>query len=335
MTRRTLFAALGAAGASTLLAACGSADDGAAADGKGSWAFTDDRDRTARSDGTPRNLVAYVGAAAALHDLGVDCKGVFGPTKLKNGKPDIQAGDLDVDKVTVIGNAWGEFSIEKYASLQPDLLITTMNESPVLWYVPEESVKKVEALAPSIGILTAKSSLTGVIDRFAELAESLGADLQSKRVKDAEARFRKASQALRRAAREASAKGSGLRVMAVSAQADLLYVGAPDYFTDLRYYQDHGVRLVKPDNPAANGVFAELSWENADKYPADVILLDRRTGNLQPDELKASKPTWAKLPAVRAGQVVPWQNEARFSHAGYAPLIESLTEALQQAKKVT
>ncbi|WP_240434558.1 ABC transporter substrate-binding protein [Streptomyces sp. YIM 130001] len=335
MTRRTLFTAAGATGASALLAACGTSGDTAPTGGSNSWSFKDDRGKTVRNDGTPKNVVAYIGAAAALHDLGVECKGVFGPTTLKNGKPDIQAGDLDVDKVTVIGNAWGEFNVEKYASLQPDLLVTTMNESPTLWYIPEESAKKVESVAPSIGILTARGSLTRVIDRFAELAESLGADLESKRVQDAEARFRKASASLRRAAREAASRGSGLRVMAVSAQEDLLHVGVPDDFTDLRYYQDLDVRFIKPDNPATIGFFAELSWENADKYQADLILVDRRTGNLQPDELKARKPTWAKLPAVRAGQTVPWQNEARFSHAGYSPLVESLTEALQQAKKVT
>ncbi|MGW7068435.1 hypothetical protein ACWGII_38615 [Streptomyces sp. NPDC054855] len=57
------------------------------------------------------------------------------------------------------------------------------------------------------------------------------------------------------------------------------------------------------------------------------------TGNLQPDQLKKSGPTWAKLPAVKAGQVISSSNEAQFSHAGYAPLIEQLAAAVDKSKK--
>ena len=44
-----------------------------------------------------------------------------------------------------------------------------------------------------------------------------------------------------------------------------------------------------------------LSWENAGKFTADLILLDNRSTALQPKDL-AAKPTWAQLPAVKAGQ---------------------------------
>ena len=36
-------------------------------------------------------------------------------------------------------NAWGEFSVEKYAGLRPDLLVTHMYDPGALWYVPDES----------------------------------------------------------------------------------------------------------------------------------------------------------------------------------------------------
>ncbi|MEV6754086.1 hypothetical protein [Streptomyces sp. NPDC051214] len=42
---------------------------------------------------------------------------------------------------------------------------------------------------------------------------------------------------------------------------------------------------------------------------------------------------WAKLPAVKADQVISWSNEAQFSHAGYAPLIEQLAAAVDKSKK--
>ncbi|MFE0178935.1 ABC transporter substrate-binding protein [Streptomyces sp. NPDC059002] len=330
--RRRVIAAAGAFGTAALLTACGGGTGKRPGGDAKAWRFKDDRGTTAASDTTPKTIVAYIGAAAALHDFGIECTGVFGPTKLRNGEPDVQAAGIDVDKVTVIGNAWGQFSIEKYAGLQPDLLVSTMNDAPTLWYVPEESAKKITSLAPSVGILTAKGSLTHVIGRFAALAESLGADPRAPKVTAAKKRFEAASETLRKAARAAKSRG-GIKVMAISAQEPLLYVGNPADFTDLRHYQSLGVEFVTPARTTKSGFFEELAWENADTYDADLILVDRRTGNLQPADLKKSKPTWAKLPAVRAGQVVSWSNEARFSHAGYAPLMEQLAAALDKSEK--
>lgn len=333
-SRRGVLGAAGALGLGGLLSACGgsnSSGDDAKASGDG-WSFKDDRGTTAKAAGRPRRIVAYIGAAAALHDFGIECTGVFGPTKLKNGEPDVQAAGVDVDKVTIIGNTWGQFSIEKYAKLRPELLVSTMNVSPTLWYVPEESAKKITSLAPTVGILTGKTSLTQAIGRFAELAESLGADLAAEKVTAAKKRFEAASETLRKSAQAAKARG-GLKVMAIAAQADLLYVGNPADFTDLRHYADLGIEFVTPTKTAEGGFFQELGWENADRYDADLILVDKRTGNLQPDELKKSKPTWAKLPAVKADQVISWSNEAQFSHAGYAPLIEQLAAAVDKSKK--
>ncbi len=332
ISRRGLLATGGALGLGALLAACGDSQDPKSSAKKTGWSFEDDRGKTVKTDGTPKNVVAYIGAASALYDFGVECVGVFGPTKLENGKPDVQAGRVDVDKVEIIGNAWGQFNIEKYAALGPDLLVSTMNVSPTLWYVPEDSAEKIEAVAPSVGILTGKTSLLGVIDRFGELAASLGADLEAKKVTEAKARFEAAAESLRQAAK--TAKSKRLKVMAVAATKDLLYVGTPDDFTDLGYYRELGVDLVTPDGVGEAGFFAELSWENADTYDADVLLVDKRTGNLQPEELAQTKPTWAELPAAKAGQTVAWFNEPQFSHAGVAPLLESLTTALQNAKKV-
>ncbi|MFD5702975.1 hypothetical protein [Streptomyces lasiicapitis] len=64
--------------------------------------------------------------------------------------------------------------------------------------------------------------------------------------------------------------------------------------------------------------------------------MHRRLGptRLKKGELRKSKPTWARLPAVGSGQGIPWFNEAQFSHAGYAPLIERFATATEDAKKV-
>ncbi|MEU2515130.1 ABC transporter substrate-binding protein [Streptomyces syringium] len=333
-SRRGVLAAGGALGIGAFLTACGgggSKDSGGTGSGSdsGPWTFKDDRGTTVKADKTPKKVVAFTGTAAALHDFGFECAGVFGPTKLKDGKPDPQAGDLDVDKVTVLGNAWGEFNVEKYAAMSPELLVTNMLQAQELWYVPDDSKKKILGLAPSVGLGVTKVSLTQVIGRYAELAESLGADLKAKKVTDAKARFEKASETLRQAAKAKK----GLKVLCASASADLLYVSEPSVYADLTYFKQLGVEFIVPDK-VTGGFFESLSWENAGKYAADLILLDNRTSALQPKDLE-SKPTWAGLPAVKAGQITPWLSEPRYSHAGCAPLIESLAAAIEKAKKVS
>lgn len=323
---------LGADGIGALLAACGggSGGKGSGSAGGGAWAFTDDRKKKVSLGHTPQRIVAFTGTAAALHDFGADTHivGVFGPAKLPNGKPDPQAGGLDVDKVTVIGNAYNQFNVEKYASLSPDLLITHMYEPGALWFVPDDRKDKIAQLAPSVALTASRTPLVKIIERYAELAGALGADLTAKRVTDAKARFEKASAELR-----AAAKASPVKVLACSGSADLFYASNPGINADLMYDTSLGVDLIVPDHLDKGGYFESLSWENANKYRADVLLLDNRTATLQPKDL-ASKPSWAQLPAVKAGQITPWSSEPRFSYEGATPLIEQLTEAIRGAKKV-
>jgi len=351
LSRRSLLAAAGGGAVATVLAACGSggrsgsgsspasgsssgagAGAGAKTGAAGPWSFTDDRKQTVKASSAPTRIVAFTGTAAALVDFGLDHQivGVFGETTLPGGKPTAQAGDLDVGKVTVLGNAWGEFNVEKYASLSPQLLVTHMYEPGALWYVPNESKDQIAKLAPSAAINVARVSLPTPIQRYAELAQSLGADLTAKKVTDAKARFETAAETLRTAAKAAG----GLKVLAASGAADVFYASNPKIATDLAYFQELGVNVIVPAKLDSGDYFESLSWENAGKYPADLILLDSRSTALQPAAL-ASKPSWNALPAVKAGQVTPWDAVPRFSYAGAAPLLENLARAIQNAKKVS
>lgn len=340
LSRRGLLTAGGLAGLGALVTACGGKNGsessgvegkGEGKSGGGSWSFTDDRKKAISLGSRPERIVAYIGSAAALYDFGIDDQivGVFGPTKLKNGKPDVQAGDLDVDKVTSLGNTWGQFNVEKYASLNPQLLITNMYDPGALFYVPDEAKDKILALAPSAALTTGRVSMTEPIKRYAELAASLGADLKAKKVTDAKARFEAAAETLRK-----TVKSKKIKVMACSGSAELFYVSNPAVNADLIYFRELGVDFVVPQKTDKGGYFESLSWENADKYDADLLFLDNRTATLQPKDLTA-KPTWSKLPAVKAGQITAWSSEPRFSYAGAAPLVESLTKAIQDAKKVS
>lgn len=332
MSRRGFFAAGGAAALTLALAACGSGDPAPTTAGRSatSWSFTDDRKQTVTAAAAPSRIVAFTGTAAALADYGLQDKivGVFGETKRADGSPDPQAGDLDVNKVTILGNVWGEFNIEKYAALRPDLLVTHMYDPGALWYVPDESKDKIVKLAPTVAVSVARVPMTEPIERYAALAESLGADLKAPKVAEAKARFEAAAESVRKAV----AENPGIKVLAASGSPDVLYVSNPEVNTDLMYFAQLGVEVVKPDKPGEGGYYENLSWENADKYDADLILLDDRATALQPKDL-ASKPSWTKLPAVKAGQIVGWNPVPRFSYAGAAPILENLATAIRGAKK--
>ncbi|GAA3456401.1 ABC transporter substrate-binding protein [Dactylosporangium matsuzakiense] len=329
VSRRGLLAGVLGLGA---LAACGDGTDPAASGaggggggGGGPFAFTDDRGTAVNLGATPKRVVAYVGTAAALHDFGVSAfAGTFGPLKAADGGKDPLAGGLDPAKVESLGNAWGEFNIEKYAALRPELLITNMYEGNQLWYVPEDSKDKILGLAPSIGLTVSRTSLATVIQRYADLAKALGGDPTA-----GKAQFDTAAAAVRAAVKASG----GLKVLAASASPDLLYVCDPKVYGELSYYRELGVEVIAP-TAVSGGYFENLSWENADKYKADVILLDNRSQALQPKDL-AAKPTWASLPAVKAAQIVPWQSEPRFSYTGCAGALDTLAKALSGAKKVT
>ncbi|WP_329195401.1 MULTISPECIES: ABC transporter substrate-binding protein [unclassified Streptomyces] len=337
-TRRGLIAAGGALGLVAALSACGGADkakDGAGESDKGAaasgaWSFKDDLGKDVTAKSTPKNIVAFTGTAAALSDYGVKVKGVFGPTKTADGKPDVQAGTMDISKVEILGNVYDEFNVEKYAALRPDLLVTNTWDG-TYWYVPEASKEKILKLAPAAAIsVGGDATLDKSLERTADLAKSLGADLNSKAAVDAKARFEAASAKVR----EATKANPGIKVLVGSGAADLFYVSTPKTSADLKYFESLGVEFVVPEKLDQGGFFESLSWENAGKYKADVVLLDNRTGTLQPEELKA-KPTWAELPAVKAGQVTPRVTEPIYSYDKCAKILEDLAKAIQSAKKVS
>ncbi|MEU2061799.1 ABC transporter substrate-binding protein [Streptomyces sp. NPDC013455] len=340
LTRRGLLAAGGALGLGAALAACGDGkgkddtSDKAAKNASGPWSFKDDRGTTVKLDKVPANIVAFTGVAAALYDYGIQVKGVFGPTKTKAGKADVQAGDMDVSKVTVLGNAWGQFSIEKYASLAPDVLITTLfDDAGTLWYVPEESKKKIAQLAPSVGISVYDRQITQPLQRMWDLAESLGADMKAAEITAAKKRFEDAAARLRAAAK---AKPD-IKVMAASASDQIFYVSGTNLSIDLEYFKALGVNFVEPpesakDKNGGGGWYESLSWENVDKYQADIIMMDDRSSTIQPADI--TKATWKKLPAVKAGQVISRSPEPILSYDKCVPLLTNLAEALEKAKKV-
>ncbi|MFJ5773517.1 ABC transporter substrate-binding protein [Streptomyces sp. NPDC093094] len=340
LTRRGILAAGGALGLGAVLAACGDddaksggSDTKASAKASGPWTFKDDRGTTVKLDKVPANIVAFTGVAAALHDYGIAVKGVFGPTKTQDGKPDVQAGDMDITKVKILGNVWGQFNVEQYAALAPEVLVTTtFDAAGGLWYVPEESADKIAKLAPSVAISAYDRKLDVSLAKMLELAKSLGGDVTSADVTGAKKRFEEASARLRAAAK---AKPN-IKVMAGSASQDLFYVSGSNLSLDLEYFKALGVNFVEPPEKAkaeGGGWYEGLSWENVDKYAADIIMMDDRSSTIQPADI--TEGTWKKLPAVKAGQVIARSPEPILSYDKCVALVENLAGALEKAKKVS
>ncbi|MET7330797.1 ABC transporter substrate-binding protein [Nonomuraea sp. NPDC005650] len=326
--RRALLA-VGVAAVLGVSACGGTAPPPAPAAGQSAWTWTDDRGKSISLPRRPQRVVAQSGAAAALWDFGVRPVAVFGPHRLKDGGRDPEVGEVDISKVESIGNVWGEFNVEKYASLRPDLLVAGMYRQNTLWYVPEESVPAVDQIAPSAGVQLSGKPLVEIIEKYGQLAAALGADPKAAPVVEAKSRFDAAGAALKAVA----ARKPDLKLMVVTATPDNLYVAyLPDH-PDIKYWGELGLNIVHPAGPTESegGFWEVVSWENADKYQADVILVDARSQSMKIEEM-AKKPTWAKLPAVRAGQLYPWHAAERYSYLGYAKVMEELAAELDEAR---
>ena len=326
LSRRGFLIGAGGIGAAVALAACGNGGAQPAAAG-GPWSFTDDRNQKVSRDQRPTRVVAYASSAAALWDYGVHAIGVFGPQKTADGKKEIQAGNIDLSAETSVGNAWDDFSLEKFAALKPDLVVTGLTGAKPtdLWVIKDDLAAKVQQLAPVVALSEYKVTLPKVIQRYEQLAVALGGDANSPTITKAKADFQQASDDFTAAVKAKP----GLKVLVVSSDKDNLYVCKPEFFADLSYYRDLGLDIVNGAGP--DDYFETLSWEQAGKYPADLILSDSRTFALSKQQL-AQIPTWAQLPAVKAGQVADWSTEPRFNPVLATPVIQKLTEVVKGAR---
>jgi iron complex transport system substrate-binding protein len=318
------------ASAPLVVAACGEVGSGggetnAAQSEGGPWKFTDDRGVEVSLDGPPRRIVAHEYALAAMWDYGIRPIGVYGSVSISD-QP-IFAG-LDLDGVESVGEVWGEVNLEALAALQPDLIVSTYWPSQkLLGGVKDQKVEaKMEALAPFVGI-NAQVPATTTIERFEDLAGALGGDVQSAEIKSTRASFENAVGSFRRAV---EAK-PGLRAMAVYADPEALYVGKTVDYSELREFEGWGLEFLSGEG--SDPYWEIVSWENADRYPADLILHDSRAHAPSLDEL-TDIPLWNELPAVGANQLAPWHMEEAVSYRLFTEHIEELTAVIERSQVV-
>lgn len=327
------------ASGSLLLAACGGSDDGSSPDAAtaaapeatstepagGPWTFTDDRGVGISLPALPLRIVAQEDAAAALWPLGVRPVGVFGNAPLGDNP---QFEGVDLSEVESVGSVYGEINLEKLAALKPDLIVTPSWQpygASGMGFKDDQQLDAVSRIAP-IAAIEVTVAYADMVDRFHELAESLGVDVAAPDVTAARDELEAALEGLRAAV----AGKPGLEVLAVSANADQVYVADPGGYSDLQEYHAAGIDVVVPKANIDFG-WETLSWERVDKYAADIILYDGRAGTLTPEEL-AKRPTWARLPAVEAGQIGPWYVGTTYSLPFFTEHVKELTALIERSQ---
>lgn len=309
-----------AASAALVLAACGTSTDASEGEGGTGSGFVhkDARGKTVEIDGTPKTVVAQASAAAALWDNGYEVAGVYGDLP---EPPNYLTGNLDVSKTKVLGKAWGEFNVEEYAAMNPDLLIDMTFDGKTLWYAGEVE-KQVDKLAPTLAMPLTGLSVTEQIEAFHALAEDLGADPE---IDEAKAEFEEAVARIKAAVK----KNPDVTVVAASTYGEEIYFANAPEHPDLAYLADLGVKFPKV-SPDEQGIFEPVSLENISKYHADVLLIDARDpGGLE--ELK-TKDIFKRLPAVAGGQQDLWYPAAPYSYQAYAEVFSGYADQLEAAQ---
>jgi iron complex transport system substrate-binding protein len=158
------------------------------------------------------------------------------------------------------------------------------------------------------------------------LAAALGADPDDPQVIADRDAFLAAEAELK----DAIAANPGLKVAFASGTPDeAFYIGNPNVNADLMYYASLGLDIVAPEDQES--FFEELSWEEAGRYPVDLLIMDDRQWSSTPEELIAKVPTFAALPAVKVGAYGPWASEWVPSYPGMTPVLERLAELIRNA----
>lgn len=318
LTRRALFGAISMT-AVLAVAACGSSTSAAApAPGQAGvpWSFTDSGyGNTLSLPQAPDSLVVDSYSAAALWDYGIRPAGIFGYGLTEDGG--LSVGTADVSQMEIIGQD-GELSLEKLLGLDPDLIIGFGNTEGDGWTWWDEKVQtEATATAPFLGIKFGGRPVEAVIEDYESLAEALGGNTESQAGAKAEYQAKLAELS-------AVAKEKPLRIIALNGYDDL-YVGQKS-LGQLALLDELGFEIA---GPAADSGWASLSWEKAADYPADIVLSYAGTAEQVKDH-----PVFKSLPAVKAGQIVEWDDKRPFTYASYAQWFDQLLAVLEDAEPI-
>jgi iron complex transport system substrate-binding protein len=330
-TSRRLTGGLLALGLAAGVSACGAdrATDTAAAES--GWEFTDDLGTTIALDEVPTRVAGLNDVLSSLWNYGIEPVASWGQTSIED---DVAFEGKDLSGVEIVGTSYGQIDLEALAAADPDVIVASVYptdsegtldpDAPFYGFESIEQQEQVAGIAPIIGIVWGGSA-ADVIERTADLAGALGADLDGDLVTVACEDYKAASAALTEAA------AGGVSVLPVYAtESDGWWMAKAPDDPSLHLYQDLGVNFV---DPGGDGYFwNSVGWEEVPGHPSDVLLYSLRF-SMTPEEI-AAQPTAALLPAAKAGQLYPW----KYLGMDYVAQAEYMTELagwLTEAQKVT
>lgn len=289
------------------------------------WSYTDGSGKTVTLPEPPTRIVAHANAAAALIALGIRPVGIFLNYPLEE-EPSLRG--VDLTGIDILGTSYEADIAESVLTADPDLIIAE-------WWPLEKQYsgaasteyggERLATIAPVAGPAQGDSALT-LIEDYEALAASLGADLSAPELVEQKAGF---ETALARFKASLAAKPD-LLVIATSPTADNLYVAVPAGASELLDFVKWGMHLVDPELPDGVGYWETLSWENADKYPADLMIVDDRYLDAGLAAL-AEQPMAQRMAPVTKGQVVRWPAFWIRSYAAYAAELNALSDAIDAA----
>ena len=330
ITRRRLTGAVLALTAGVALSGCGD-DPASPSAAPSSWSFTDDLDRTVTLDETPTRVAGLNDVVSSLWNYGIAPVATFGQTSAAD---DVAFEGRDLSDVALVGTSYGQIDLEELAAAKPDVIVTTVYPTdsagtidpagPLYGFETVEQQEQVARIAPIVTIAW-RGSAADVIDRTADLAEALGAEMDGDEVSGMRQEYEEASAALTEAA------ASGLTVLPVAAYpGEGFYMAKAPDDPSLHLYADLGVQFV---DPGGDGYFWQTaSWETVPQYRSDVLLYSLR-GAMTPEEMQ-TQPTYQLLPAAQAGQVHPWEYIG-MDYAAQAEYMRELAGWLTTDRKVT
>src|SRR5262245_34552624 len=171
------------------IAALAGAPGVAVASGGDGWTFVDGSGTETALDEVPTRIVAHSSAAAALISFGIRPVGIYADTAVDE---ELALQGLDLDGIEIVGEEWGVINLEAVAALQPDLVVAEWWPLEGAYSGMEEgagtTLETMRAIAPVVGV-SQGPSIVAMIEDYAELAESLGADLDSPAVAASSSRF--------------------------------------------------------------------------------------------------------------------------------------------------
>ncbi|MFT4040061.1 MAG: ABC transporter substrate-binding protein [Thermomicrobiales bacterium] len=268
-------------------------------------------------------MIAGVFAAAPLWDFGIHVEGIFGWNINADGSLTRAGGRIDPTAVALLNGEPNTLDAEKALALAPDLIITVTfqpDDPSQLWGIDPGAASLVSEIAPVIAI-SGLQRADILVQRFAELAVALGADLATPGLEAQRANYDAANERLRMAVTTTPASA-----LFAFPEPDQVYLANPNTTADVQLFRDLGLRVL-PDTDDDSESWVGVSYEEIGAYEADLFFYATGDGAMPFDEIVAH-PTLGQMPAVASGHAVPWQQDVVFSFPGVAESLDTVATAV-------